>query len=161
MAKSFGRWAPPAIIAILILAFFLWKKESAISSAPLAENSKIETKHTAPSSPPTLSSPAQMNAELEPPAVSATGSFDHSQIEPKTIKSSETPLHYQVSPEGLAVVDGDIVLGEAGPGQTGAGISKANQLQLWPGGRIPFFIQGDLKNPERVIRNYACGRLYT
>ncbi|KYG67166.1 hypothetical protein AZI86_09150 [Bdellovibrio bacteriovorus] len=151
MAKSFGRWMLPAVIAILILTFFFWKKESAISSAPLAEDSNVETKHTTTPSPSTPPTPPKINAELEPPALSATGSFEHSEIEPKNKKSSEIPLHYQVSPEGLAVVDGDIVLGEAGPGQIGAGISRASQLQLWPGGRIPFFIQGDLKNPERVI----------
>lgn len=152
MPKTFARWMPPAVIAISILAFFLWKKESGVTSAPLAEDSKMETKLTTTSSPPTPSIPQKFSDELEPAALSATKSFAHPEIEPNNIKSSEIELHYQVSPEGLAVVDGDIVLGEAHPGQTGAGVSKLNQLQLWPGGRIPFFIQGDLKNPERVIK---------
>lgn len=60
-------------------------------------------------------------------------------------------LGYQVE-DGVAVVEGDIVLGEPQSGKAYQGMDPSQSLQTWPGGVIPFFIQGDLPHPERVIQ---------
>lgn len=60
-------------------------------------------------------------------------------------------LGYQVE-DGVAVVEGDIVLGEPQSGKVYQGMDPSRSLQIWPGGVIPFFIQGDLPHPERVIK---------
>lgn len=60
-------------------------------------------------------------------------------------------LGYEVE-DGVAVIEGDMVLGEAQPGIAYRGPSPSQSLQLWPGAIVPFFIQGDLPNPERVIK---------
>ena len=57
--------------------------------------------------------------------------------------------------DGLAVVEGDIVLGVAQSGKTYQGPNASQSLQLWPGAVIPYIIQGDLPNPERVIQAMA------
>lgn len=62
---------------------------------------------------------------------------------------------FVVDDDGLATVDGDIVLGEVVNGGVQKGYAKTPEIILWPDGRIPFFIQGDLYNPERVIKAMA------
>lgn len=70
-------------------------------------------------------------------------------------KAEPAALHFEVDEDGLAVVDGDIVLGSPAEGGLSSGYAKAPDLVLWPEGKVPFFIQGDLENPERVIRALA------
>ncbi len=60
-------------------------------------------------------------------------------------------LGYEIE-DDVAVIEGDIVLGEADPGKRYTGPSPSQRIQVWPGGVVPFFIQGDLPNPERVIK---------
>ncbi|MGZ6473355.1 MAG: M12 family metallopeptidase, partial [Bdellovibrio sp.] len=63
-------------------------------------------------------------------------------------------LKYELDEDGLVTVDGDIVLGAIKDGAS-RGEIQVPEFQLWPNGRIPFFIQGDLKNPARIIRALA------
>lgn len=66
------------------------------------------------------------------------------------ISNAEAQLIYFVDDDGLAVIQGDIVLGQA-PNQLMSGPAAEPTLQLWPSGEIPFYIQPTLPNPERVI----------
>jgi hypothetical protein len=56
---------------------------------------------------------------------------------------------YEVE-DGVAVVEGDIVLGEPGSNQKYSGFTQP--LMLWPKGVVPFFIQGDVENSGRIIQ---------
>lgn len=62
---------------------------------------------------------------------------------------------FTVDDDGLATVDGDIVLGEVVNGGVNKGYAKTPEIILWPDGKIPFFIQGDVDNPERIIKAMA------
>ncbi len=57
--------------------------------------------------------------------------------------------------DGLAVIEGDIVLGVTEAGKTYSGPNPTQSLQLWPEAIIPYVIQEDLPNPQRVIQAMA------
>ena len=57
---------------------------------------------------------------------------------------------FTVDADGIAVIDGDIALGVPPPGQD-AGLAAVLPLTPWPTHFVPYFIQGDLKNPDRVL----------
>ncbi len=65
--------------------------------------------------------------------------------------------HFTVDADGIAVIDGDIALGVPPPGQQ-AGLAAVPNLSPWPTRFVPYFIQADLKNPERV---YEALRMFT
>ncbi len=67
------------------------------------------------------------------------------------MNTAPSSLQYSVDEDGLAVVDQDIVLGEAQDGQAPQGQAQLPQLNLWPGGAVPFFIQADVQHQERVL----------
>lgn len=56
---------------------------------------------------------------------------------------------FTVDADGIAVIDGDIALGVPPPGQE-AGLAAVPPLTPWPTRFVPYFIQSDLKNPDRV-----------
>lgn len=62
-------------------------------------------------------------------------------------------LGYEVE-DGVAVVEGDIVLGEPRSNQKYQGFTQP--LMLWPNGVVPFFIQGDIENSNRIIQAIAA-----
>ncbi|MNK01180.1 Flavastacin precursor [compost metagenome] len=56
-------------------------------------------------------------------------------------------LHFKTE-DGMAIVDGDIVLGQtSSPG----GYAEVPGIILWPEGRVPFAIPSDLSAPARVV----------
>ncbi|MGZ3745097.1 MAG: M12 family metallopeptidase [Pseudobdellovibrionaceae bacterium] len=69
-------------------------------------------------------------------------------------KSSRPPgtLAFRLE-DGVAVVQGDVVVGEL-VNDNGAetGLVKVPHLSLWPSNVIPFYIQPNLQDPERVLR---------
>lgn len=69
--------------------------------------------------------------------------------------STHNEIQYEVDEDGLATIDGDIVLGTLSENTPTKGKATAPDLTLWPDGRVPFFIQGDLENPARVIKAIA------
>ncbi|MEK2689477.1 M12 family metallopeptidase [Bdellovibrio sp. GT3] len=79
---------------------------------------------------------------------------DFSQVIPKTTDQSASGDYPGFEFEdGVAVIEGDIVLGEPRPGQKYQGFTQP--LMLWPNGVVPFFIQGDVENPTRIIQAMA------
>lgn len=72
------------------------------------------------------------------------------------LKESVTDLvHYEVEKDGLVTVDGDIVLGAGNDGGVVRGQTQTSEFNLWPSAKVPFFIQGDFEQPERVIKALA------
>lgn len=68
-------------------------------------------------------------------------------------KSSNHLVTYTID-AGVAVTQGDIILGEFEAGtliQALSGQAPEPQIQTWPTNEIPYFIQVDLPNKERVI----------
>jgi hypothetical protein len=70
----------------------------------------------------------------------------------------QTPIHGESAPslthefkveDGVAVVDGDIVVGDAPSGKS-SGSALLSALSLWPTHEIPYFIQPSLSDPARV-----------
>ncbi|WP_413291120.1 M12 family metallopeptidase [Bdellovibrio sp. HCB337] len=62
-------------------------------------------------------------------------------------------LQYKLD-EGIAIVQGDIALGEIVDAEEGAttGFVKMPEIRLWESSIIPIYIQPNLQNPERVIK---------
>jgi hypothetical protein len=65
-------------------------------------------------------------------------------------KSDEAVVRFKIE-DGLAVVDGDMVLGELNPGAPQTGYAAAPALRLWESRRIPYFIQPEVDRPERIL----------
>jgi hypothetical protein len=97
-----------------------------------SENPDIRTEHL----------PAKPMAPADRPIATST-------------KAEPAALQFEVDEDGLAIVDGDIVLGSPADSGVSTGYAKAPDLVLWPEGKVPFYIQPDLENPERVIRALA------
>jgi Astacin (Peptidase family M12A) len=61
-------------------------------------------------------------------------------------------LTYEID-DGFAVINGDIIIGEAPPDQklkSSSGSVSEPTLKVWPTNEIPIYIQPNLQNPERV-----------
>lgn len=73
----------------------------------------------------------------------------------QTIKRNEPPpkdaLKY-VLDEGVAVVQGDVVVGQIidGDGEE-SGLVRTPTIRLWPSSVIPYFIQPTVREPERIL----------
>ncbi len=66
-------------------------------------------------------------------------------------------LSYTID-DGLAVIQGDIVIGEVRQGvllKELSGLTKEPPLKLWPTNEIPYFVQSNLRNPERIVQALA------
>jgi hypothetical protein len=110
-------------------------------SAPTADIQKIPTHASESPDLRTEQLPAKPMTTPERPIAAA--------------KAAPANLQFKVDEDGLAVVDGDIVLGSPADNGVSSGYAKPPDLVLWPHGRVPFFIQGDFENPERVIKALA------
>ncbi len=96
-------------------------------------------------------------ASSQPPETEST---EEDEDEGATLSSSAEvmgPLsvHFEVDKDGLATVDGDIVLGTPKVADVSQGSTQISDLTLWPGGRVPFFIQNNLEKPDRVVQALA------
>lgn len=99
-----------------------------------------------PLSSATRSSPAQTT----PLTQKSRGVAKPSEGQPSSNKRRELVLPY-VLDDGLAVVQGDVVIGQLPPEDTDeTGKAIVPVMQLWPSGEIPYHIQPHLPNPDRV-----------
>ena len=79
----------------------------------------------------------------------------------KTVKGSKLPEDKRhiarfVVEDGVAVTEGDVVLGEpVGGDGSGTGYAATPDMHLWPTHEIPLFIQPSVLNPERVQQAVA------
>jgi hypothetical protein len=151
------------ILLIAALCIFIYLKRKPVTeskppavtrktAAPSQDRSEIKKMATSPASAiigqapaPTLVAPAAPHKVIV-----------QNQKTPMTDKTKKVLiLPYQLD-EGLVVVQGDVVLGLP-PTDTvpETGLVEVPGIKLWPGPTIPFFIQPDLKNPERVAQALA------
>ena len=67
--------------------------------------------------------------------------------------SNARPVHQvkYIVEDGLAIVNGDIVLGEP-TGTATSGSTTMEEVHLWPQGIVPYHIQDDVPNKDQVIR---------
>ncbi|MBC7420694.1 MAG: M12 family metallopeptidase [Bdellovibrio sp.] len=66
------------------------------------------------------------------------------------LESEIGELTYTID-EDVAVIQGDIVLGTP-PNDAATGKTSQPNLTLWPSGVIPFYIQSNVSNPERIFK---------
>ena len=72
--------------------------------------------------------------------------------------SDATPLLTYVIDDGLAVIQGDIIIGEVSQDtllKSLSGNVNEPSLQIWPTTEIPYFIQPNLSSPDRVLQALA------
>lgn len=149
MKKIFGVFALIGFVLFLVL-----KKES-------PPNNSVEMAVETPKSSPPLEPEKNIAAAVEKqisnppdapvnqkPQVAASAAPDKD-AKPGSI------LKYSLD-EGLAVVNGDIVVGVplTDNGQD-SGYVRAPELRLWPHREIPYYVQPSVKNPERVEQALA------
>lgn len=70
-------------------------------------------------------------------------------------RSPTNEVSYEIDEDGLVTIDGDIVLGTLPEGSAPQGKTILPHLELWTEGKVPFFIQGDLAEGQRVIQAIA------
>lgn len=151
------------LVAVFLVFLFRFQSETAVTSPSPTSLKKTEAS-IAMSMPrlETAASDAAANLRNQTslPPLATASSANLMAVKPEglakpQIKSSEpAALHFRVDEDGLATADGDIVLGEA-PEDVTSGLTKAPEIHLWPQGRVPFFIQGDLENKERIFQAMA------
>ena len=150
MDKKWG-----VVILLLLGGFYLYSRHrtpkevwDTSASAPLLA-AKVSPKNIAP----TNSSPTAAAPVKELPKAEAHSVQKISKTESQT--SKEHALNY-VLDEGVAVVQGDLVVGEiVDDDGSPSGLVKAPSIRLWPSRVIPFYIQPNLKEPERVMQALA------
>jgi hypothetical protein len=121
------------------------------NQAPVPER---HVRHSAPA-------PQVQPSEPQPPPTAAVPPVQPSQPEePEIVTDPQQPhrkpvLHYKLH-NGLMVVQGDVVVGvPTHPDVPDAGLVQINPLKLWPKGRVPYHIQPDVPNPERILAAIA------
>lgn len=144
--------------------FFIQKKQTkSLDETLTVESIKLENKKV---------DQIIVSTETRPKTVSININSDDAQAdEPKKVKpitnsgksyflenedSDDTKqmLTYTID-DGLAVVQGDIVIGKISPDTiltSFSGPAKEPSIKLWPTTEIPYYIQPNLRNPERVAR---------
>lgn len=147
------------ILAGAVLAFFVLKPKSLPQAPPEGSTeTAYEVEASEPSSPSnkslTREEPPvdQAQAQVPPLGISMT-------VEGKTVNMPATTaaahgqenlqLREFKTEDGVAVIDGDIVIGAPASGVQ-SGVAQIPTLQLWPSRVIPYFIQPSLQNPNRV-----------
>lgn len=137
------------VMAVVGLGFLTKMQRSSPVESPPLEVPVAAPLVTSPQNPQSQEAAPKTEAEASPmevqkasPAAIVPSAKAREPEPPKT-------LRYRVV-DGLAVVDGDIVLGEPqGGGETGH--ADAPRINLWSGGELPFAINPNVTQPQRVI----------
>jgi hypothetical protein len=150
-----------ACASLLLVCFFLYSKNT---QPPANQPALVSQAQDHNSGLLTLEQVKSIALSRDSQKESATSAAERNsrQENIKTEPLGEKLLDSEVSAEhpgyeiedGVAVVEGDMVLGEPSLGQKYQGFNQP--LILWPNGVVPFFIQGDVQNPERIIRAIAA-----
>ncbi len=146
------------LIVFAILVFLFMRKESRIDG-PLGQNQIIKNQvgYQVERLSQQVASEQQPQKKTESTLISG---LEEKSIN-RTINSEKTNhqvvrkkmLSYTID-HGVAVLQRDMVLGEVSAldsGDTSPGFATEPQIRIWPTNEIPFFIQADLPNQERVI----------
>jgi hypothetical protein len=144
-------------VAALLSAVFLQKGNRSKVSLSETENVKEQApkKFKSSSAQANATQESQENLEIpsgvNPEQKSASQILNSSKAKLET--DSKKMLSYTID-NGVAVFQGDMVLGEVsalGPDDSSAGQAPEPQIRTWPTNEIPFFIQADLPNQDRVL----------
>lgn len=141
---------------IILVGFFLFRKTSSINSEDGSRHSVV----TQQSRKKELNFKPSSQDKREP-EFSESLSERQTSVPIRPIKknglASEPPsqnLVTYVIDGGVAVTQGDIIIGELDPEahiQAFSGQVPEPQVRPWPTNEIPYFVQADLPNKERVI----------
>lgn len=144
-------------VGALLSAVYLQKGNRSKVSLSEAENVKEQApkKFKSNSAKANEIQESQENLEIpsgaNPEQKSASQILNSSKVKPET--DSKKMLSYTID-NGVAVFQGDMVLGEVSaldPEDSSAGQAPEPQIRTWPTNEIPFFIQADLPNQDRVL----------
>lgn len=142
-------WLPALLILGLSFWFFRNRQEPALEPpkpAPVAASPPAE-----PEATPAPSGPVEPSGETSAPLpVPAPPRLENP---PASERAFALPY---VLEDGLAVVEGDIVLGvPVDDGAPEEGQAVVPKMRLWPTRRIPYHIQPNLPDPDRVRQALA------
>lgn len=159
------------IIIVIIGFYFLIQKRTPnpLKKTIRIESLKSENNHTYEVVKPHSSAPKEL--ALNSKEISEQReALDHSTKEKQIVNEpnkhsppnevsndSDKTLTYTID-DGLAVVQSDIVIGKISSNTLltqFSGPTKEPTIQLWPTTEIPFYIQPNLHNPERIARALA------
>lgn len=145
-----NRFLAIVVVTLAVILYMLMHRRPEPTSAPPPAKStsakqKLNTTVTEVA--------VQTRSTEEAPAAQTTVVVTPTESEPKAAKAPV--LRYKLR-NGLIIVQGDIVAGvPVDPGAAATGIVEMKPLKLWPQGRIPYHIQPDVPNPERVHQALA------
>lgn len=71
-------------------------------------------------------------------------------VKPQQLSEKNESLFFRIE-DGIAIVDGDIVLGIPLDHRSGTAGAPAD-IPLWPGGKLPFVIPSELRAPDRILK---------
>lgn len=133
------------VILILVLAGFLYFRDR--------DNEAPPPRPSAPAKPAQIPEPEpQPRLEPESAPMRLPDPVPHAvKIVKDKDESKQLALPYRIQ-NGLFVVQGDMLAGAVPKGETPPedGLVAMEPLKLWPGGVIPYHIQPDVPNPERI-----------
>lgn len=143
------------ILGMVALAIFFWPRSKEVDppapSEPVAKVVQVSQKK------PSLGSPAQDKIVLKPVMVRDLKTPPPLEVKAKSdSKPKRTALPYKIQ-NGLVIVQGDVIVGAPSPGTPPSGLVEFPPLKTWRGVTtvVPYHIQPDLPNPERVLKALA------
>lgn len=140
------------LCAIILSGVYLFARRETNSGLPQSVDASFSN------SVATLSNGIQTSEPVEIPKPGIYQQVERPQIESSSVDSepqedsneSGDHLGYEIE-DGVAVVEGDIVLGVPVPGQKYSGFASGASVR-WPNGVIPFVIKSDVTNSAAVMQ---------
>jgi hypothetical protein len=161
------------LVVIIIASFYYFKKEkqtsarsTKIEAQVATEGKELEKNINQEFEKLDKQNLERMKAFTEPENAPATKTPNENPIktnklQPQPQPPSEHLLNYKIE-DGLAVVQGDVVIGEVSRDQLLKSLSgqiKEPTLKAWPTSEIPYYVQPNLPNPSRITEalSYFAG----
>ena len=143
------------VISLLVIGIYLFSKK---------ENKPETRSPLAPVVPKSVFKQVPISSDLQPRNEMKMATLNSPKIIPTLRKEVPQRLskgpHPLVMPyvldEGIAVIQGDIAIGRPTTEEAAEnGFAEVPHMNLWPTNVIPYHIQADLSNPERVKQALA------
>ncbi len=138
----------PILVIALVIAYFYTRPEP--------EPAKPAARGSAPTPSPAAHAPPVARHEAEPsvPPIRMPAPIPRVvKIVEESAEPKQLALRYKII-NGLYVVQGDVVAGVVPKGEnpTDGGLVAMDPLKLWPSRTIPYHIQPDVPNPDRILQ---------
>lgn len=138
-----------ATLAVLFVFLFLRRPEQV--TEPTVDEAKTVTVEKTETNVIVNKPTEQVTVAPLPQSKPAVAKLRPSITQPNKKDPNEELVLPYVLDDGLAVVQGDIVLGQPDPeDQDTRGVAVMPHIRLWPSTRIAYHIQPSLPNPDRV-----------